>query len=74
MTGWLRMRVAGELARAGKHGKTAAEIAGTVPAVTRGQVYAALVALEKAGLAAHTEPAEGRPWRWERPARDNGEG
>jgi DNA-binding PadR family transcriptional regulator len=73
MTGWLGTRVAGELATAGKHGKTAADITGTVPTATHGQVYAALVALEKAGLAAHTEPAEGRPWRWELPA-NNGKG
>jgi hypothetical protein len=73
MTGWLGTRVAGELTAAGKHGKTAADIMETVPSASLGQVFAALTALEKAGLAAHTEPPEGRPWRWERPAA-NGKG
>jgi hypothetical protein len=73
MTGWLGTRVAGELATAGEHGKTAADITETIPAATHGQVYAALVALEKAGLAVHTQPSEGQAWRWERPA-VNGKG
>jgi DNA-binding PadR family transcriptional regulator len=67
---WLETIIAGELLEGGKPaamdlvsglGKYAAD--GAV--YTRGQVYAALMSMEKNGLVMHREPPDGRPWRWE---------
>jgi CRP-like cAMP-binding protein len=59
---WLTERITGALTET-RYPKTAADIAESVPGATRGQVYAALAELARAGVVTHAEP-EGSPRRW----------